>query len=469
MTRTEKTKKKFPMAALVVALLFLVNGNMGTIDFLPDCISYFIFSFLLKRAADIAPHFDEAKAGFRRLALVDLAKFCCILLLAAETTSGRGDLSAMLSLTFGIGESVLFFGSTRALFGGLYHLGQRTDADGLYLPFSVGIRKKMAPEKLEVLIYGACIAKNMLAAVPDFFRLSANPDADALSPARFYPSVLIFCTVLVTLLGAVCFFLCVRYAVAVRRAGISQALDDFVSLTEGGRTAYLEKRQARREEKVLWIFVIATLFTVPLTFDSLGGLSLIPPFLFPLLCLFMLRAADSVRRKAAVCMAVPTLAVSLVTYVIKAVFFETYSYSSLLYYEEARSLYRLVSVASVVEAVLTAALFPVLARFFVRFALSGTERFDFERRRIKAETWRMAAFGAFAAALRGADAVLHGMVRTVYANPNEPQSSPTLTVGVLPWLPTVTVIVSALFVLFVLYYRSSVRDFRKLGDRTGGM
>ena len=56
----DKRKSGGYFPALVISLLLLFNPNVSIIDPLPDFIAFFILARLVERAADIAPHFEEA-------------------------------------------------------------------------------------------------------------------------------------------------------------------------------------------------------------------------------------------------------------------------------------------------------------------------------------------------------------------------------------------------------------------------
>ena len=64
-------QKLLPITAV---LIFLLNPNVHTIDVLPDFVAYIICAHMLRYAKDRAPYFEEARAGFIKLAIVSALK-----------------------------------------------------------------------------------------------------------------------------------------------------------------------------------------------------------------------------------------------------------------------------------------------------------------------------------------------------------------------------------------------------------
>ena len=60
------TRKNLRPGYLIAAALFLFNPNVNIVDVLPDCIGYLFILRAIAGVSDLVPHFEEAKAAFRR-------------------------------------------------------------------------------------------------------------------------------------------------------------------------------------------------------------------------------------------------------------------------------------------------------------------------------------------------------------------------------------------------------------------
>ena len=66
--------KRINKRLLVFAITLLVNPCVNVFDYLPDFIGYFIIAYSLTYFSKRAPHFEEARTAFFRLACVSAAK-----------------------------------------------------------------------------------------------------------------------------------------------------------------------------------------------------------------------------------------------------------------------------------------------------------------------------------------------------------------------------------------------------------
>ena len=78
-------KKRNYYLRIGAALVLLCNPNIHVIDILPDFIAYFIIFSLLSEAADLAPHFAQARDSAKKLALIGLFKIPAAFLLYSYT------------------------------------------------------------------------------------------------------------------------------------------------------------------------------------------------------------------------------------------------------------------------------------------------------------------------------------------------------------------------------------------------
>ena len=136
-------KKKF-YSLLIFSLVFLLNPNINVIDVMPDFISWFILARLFERAADSAPYFEEARAGFIKLGYINLAKIIGLLIIFFVKSRDTSDnnIFALVSLSFAAVELLYLFPTVKNIFLALFHLGERTEASALISPINSKVKNQ---------------------------------------------------------------------------------------------------------------------------------------------------------------------------------------------------------------------------------------------------------------------------------------------------------------------------------------
>ena len=134
-------KKKNYYLRIFTALLLLANPNIHIVDILPDFIAYFLIFSVVSEAADLAPHFAQAKDACKRLALLCLFKIPASFIIVSLRSSNTHDLNLIptFAIIFAVFEMILGYTLIFRISEGLFYLGERSDATALISPFRVRV------------------------------------------------------------------------------------------------------------------------------------------------------------------------------------------------------------------------------------------------------------------------------------------------------------------------------------------
>ena len=114
--------------AIGFSLIFLLNPNIGVIDFLPDFIGYIILCSLLVPLADISDTVGEALNAFKRMVYIDACRIIAIMWVFGFADGSERTSSILLwTFTFGALEMIFLIPAFVKLFGGLVELGYLYD------------------------------------------------------------------------------------------------------------------------------------------------------------------------------------------------------------------------------------------------------------------------------------------------------------------------------------------------------
>lgn len=447
---------------IILALITLFNPNVSVFDPLPDFIGLIILAKLFERAADAVPYFEEARRSLTRLALVNLMKIFAVFLMIAvrsKNTADR-DIIALCSFTFAVAEAIFAVKAINDSFTALFYLGQRTDAAALIEP-----RGKLAipPSLVEMLSVIFVITKSVLYALPDLLRLTRGTDgAESGNPSALYPTAVIICTVIVTVIGILWLIAVIHYAAAVRCEG---KYEDAVRQISRYPECDLEAAHTKRYiKKRMTAFTLGALLSIEIAFSDMKNINLLPHFVSLLIfTLAFFRMRELCRgAKAAAALGCAAAGVSVVAYILRFRFLDNYSYSMVADSTDAAAMCRAARVSLVIEFAVTVAFLIFAVRAFSSLVRRHTgippesERYnerDVEYHR--ALTLRSAATFGLYGIMRLCE-VLDFFLRTTV---REVSDTGLLTVSnPAPWFTVIVSAVSALFVLVAIFTFMKISD-----------
>lgn len=476
--------KKRSSAALVFALIMLLNPNIHTFDLLPDFIGYLIIAKALSYAVPRAPYFSEARGAFMKLALLSLVKYPAFVIVTTVRSGNvsDGDISALFALAFATVEIWLSLSAIGNLFSGLFHLGERTEARATISTFPLSKRGKrtMTPEGLRTLSIAFVFVKCLGYFLPELLLLSRAVLASSLekvfNPAKLYPYALILSMAVVLTVGIIFSRRFSKYIKAIYAEGkFTEALD---SIADGERlkplTAILKVRDIRF---ILVLMSVAVCLSIDVRFDNLDAVNLLPRFFFALmlgygaikLSAHSLHSTRSLRISS-----IATAIAALAAWISDSVFLSSHGYDGIASKNEIQAKYLPVVLLYFIEAVLTVLLLIFVARALCAFVYSSTgldknsprystADIDFHKS-LKTRVYIWCVAGSLSALSKAAESLSRYFSYNKFSGIVDDASSVgsgvtgMITVGLLPWLTTAVFILSILFIGYSLYL------FKTLGD-----
>ncbi|MBQ7387179.1 MAG: hypothetical protein IJW03_03320 [Clostridia bacterium] len=356
-----KVQGSAPLAALIFALVFLINPTVKVVDILPDFIACFIIVKYLTYSADRAPFFEEARAAFLKLAFLSLAKLPAFMLISYSRSENVQDYdtAVLFTLVFTVIETILLYQAITNLFSALFYLGERSDASALITPFAKDRKAKrfMTPESLRTLTLVFVTVKGALCFLPETLLLTRSVDhgayVQAFRPMKLYPYAIVLAVTIVFIFSIAYAKRACAYMRAIKREGrVVAALDSLVS---GERATELEKKMKVKSIKsTLSIFVAASFFTIEFCFDNFDGANLLPHFIYGGIILFAMLSLRHHSEVHPVSFVFSGLycAVSATAYFLQIRFIDKYGYDALVKGELAKDAYLPVIIFSFIEFVL---------------------------------------------------------------------------------------------------------------------
>lgn len=249
-----------PFGLLIAGMVFLFNPTVNLIDLLPDAIGYALLMLALRYTAEVFPHFDAARRGFRTLFWINVAKIpaASLMLNIAAGNPTERTIITIFALAFAIVEWIFLIPALRALLEGFTYLGVRE-----------GIRSAITLCKSErfldvttvlVLIFfffkGACTFLPEMVFVPTEFR-NGSITPSAFNPATLYMPLALLTALAVLAFGGVCLILVVIYLIGMKRDGaMKQLLEDKAAVV----TPALRAGADVRRKNLFFIFLLAGFF-----------------------------------------------------------------------------------------------------------------------------------------------------------------------------------------------------------------
>ena len=478
----EEDCKTINKKLLVFAITFLVNPCVNVFDYLPDFVGYFIIAFSLTYFAKRAPHFEEARTAFFRLACVSIAKipsYLFMIMIRGQNTIDN-DIRSLFTLSLTAIETLLLIVAITQLFNGISYLGQRGNALSLIrrFPISKSGKRTMSPDGLRNFCYFFAIYKFAFTAFPEMLLLTKTVDAGSYSKvfnvARLYPYTIILAVVSVFVLGIILTRRFSKFLRAINEEGLVYSSVDLL-LDDLSREAVEKKLKIDKIKTTLTLFLIATFFTVDINVDNLFGIDAVPNFIFGI---FILLASIRLNSLIEDTRAITVLAtfysvVALIAYYFQIKFMTEYGYE-LLTASFAKDAYMSVIISAGAEFVLYVSLVLVSALTLAKLALrhTGLEKSnphyskvdqDYHKRIVR-DVWIWFGCGFLAGAAKLADVILR------YFSSNKLVAVETesgffiesdfgvVTSSLVPWFGLVVFGTTALFILFSLYLFGKLKD-----------
>lgn len=475
---------------LIFSLVFLLNPNINVIDIMPDFIAWLVLAKLFERAADSAPYFEEARAGFIKLAYINLAKvlgLALILLVKSKDTSDN-NIFALVSFGFMAVELIFLIPAVKNLFAALFHLGERADAPALISRWETKksgilgeiITRLLNAETASTFTYAFVTIKALASTLPDFFLLTRETDkGHVVNFSGAYPTVLLVSFLVALIVGVLWFIKVKLYVDKVRDEGrFDSAL---LSMREEDKIGKYEQRVKVRSMLSFLTFIsVASIFTVEISFSNFSGINILPHFLYlglMLVAVFMSRK-HTTGQKHAYPVGALAVAVSTVSYVLTVSFLSSYSYEDIELIPAAKSAYLVIEILTLAETALTVAFLFLIMRMMNRFVLDNTgmdissERYstlekEFHRSLV-VKNLVIFISGALASIAKCASVFINSETQIIFSDPND------VTIGafaasVAPWFNLVVTGTAVLYIFFTFYYMSGLKDEVKMRYSDSGI
>ena len=475
---------------LIFSLVFLLNPNINVIDIMPDFIAWLVLARLFEKAADSAPYFEEARAGFIKLAYVNLAKILglALILLVKSKDTTDNNIFALVSFGFAAVELLFLIPAVNNIFTALFHLGERTDApalisrgkaekDGLLGDI---ISRLISAESVRTLTYVFISIKALASTLPDFFLLTRETDkGHVVNFSKAYPIVLLLSFLVALIAGALWFIRVKLYADKVRDEGrFDSAL---LSMREEDKIGKYEQRVKVRSIFSLLTFIsVASIFTVEISFSNFSGINILPHFLYlglMLVAVFISRKHTS-GQKIAYPVGALAVAVSTVSYVLTVSFLSRYSYEDIALIPAAKSAYLVIEILTLLETALTVAFLFLVMRIMNRFVLDNTgmdissERYskleeEFHRS-LKIKNLVIFIMGSLASLAKCASVFINSKTQIIFSDPNDVTMG-AFAASVAPWFNLVVTGTAVIYIFFTFYYMSGLKDEVKMRYSDSGI
>lgn len=356
--RVEKNKKP-SIGLLGLAFVFLIIPSVNVFDILPDFFAYFIIAKRLGYAADRAPFFAEARESFRKLGLATLIKLPASLLMVSFRSENYADndIRALFAITFAVIEIILLINAISNLFTAFYYLGQRGDNTALIRPYDISKKKKFTPESLKLLTYVFAVYRSIFCFAPECLLLTRTVTASeylrTFNVARLYPYTVVFGIITSLCFGIVWKKRFKKYLLEIEASGgFSRAVDSMID--DNRREELAAEDKVDKICSALSLLTLCSVLTLEMRFDNLSSINLLPPFAFGFLLLFSamrISSFSSGKLRVIILGSLFTFA-SVVRYLFEFRFLEKFGYEALTIDPMAKSSYRTLILAFIVEAVI---------------------------------------------------------------------------------------------------------------------
>ncbi len=485
---TKKSKAFYPL--IILAFVTLFNPNINVVDILPDFIGWYILAYLFEYASDVAPYFEEARSGFIKLGFINILKIPAFFLVnyIRRQNALDNDVLALASFTFAVCELIFLIPCVTNLFRALFHVAQRTfnteknegekkitpDTRVILEPFSLPIIKiKITPDVLRIICYVFFVAKAVLSFLPDLFLLTrTTDDGQILSISKYYPYVLVYGLLLGLIIGAVWLTLVIKYTKRIHKEG-----DLFGALkllaTERSEASFNKKRETRKLNLALTLFIVASAFTLDFAFDNFKGINLLPQFLYALLLIVAILSLNSVHKVKPITIALSGvyLLFTTVSYVFSARFLTRYEYLDLMTDKSAVAYYNPVLIFSAIELISLITLLVFITLEMIGFIKAKTgvspesERYRITEKRyhtsLSIRAIMLSVFALIMGVSKFIGVFLNSDIQILYAFVDDFDKRP-IVASTLPWFGIVVLVSAVIYIGYSYYFFTLLKEEVKL-------
>ncbi len=325
----------------IPALCFLFNPNVTVIDFLPDFLGYLFLTLALSKIADLNEDLAGARTAFTRMILIDAGKLLAILWIFGMEAAGERSSSFLLwTFIFSVVEMIVLIPAYRKLFDGLLHLGNFYENTAVFQKPSRARTDKSFTERLRGFTLFFVSAKAILSFLPelaDLTNLSYNEKGSVLNLYDHIGTMRVLCFLPMLVIGIVWL---VRMLCHIRRLRGDHTLMTALD------TAYTEQVLpndgmfiGRSVTTACVALLIASVLTLDLRLDHVNVLPDVLSFVGFLVFFLFLKKRTPIK-KGLWTVALTLYGVLCVASMIgQLVFFERYTYGSLLRNDTALSFF----------------------------------------------------------------------------------------------------------------------------------
>lgn len=471
MPQLKRNKDGFSYLKLAIALIFLVNPCIRTVDLLADFVATIIICRMLSPYCDRAPGFTEAKAAFTKLGWLSFLKIPAfiVMVLARSKNTNDTDIITLFSFIFAIFEAYYLILAVKRLFDALFHVGLRGGADAIITSFPIlskGIRLK--PEFLRVGVYIFAIVKSLSYLLPEMILLATTDtfgDPNVVARAwALYPVYMKHGLLITSCMGIAIAYLFFCYIRAVRKNGGIRAA--VASLYGEAELMEIEEFIHAKTLKLrLRLLMIAGFFTLDFAFDSTDGIDLLPNFIYGIflyIAICKLFDDSGVKSVARICTLAYT-AVSLLSYVLTIDFLSVYQFTSLAK-KATKDAFKPILFCSAVEFITIAISLVVIGILLKKFILKHTSASsELDTRSAASNRTRLTVKTCIYSAM----GVACGLIKLLSLYFKFNQTSETVEInhqirvintGMVPWFDSFGFVFTLAFIAYGCYYFSVLCD-----------
>ena len=472
-------KQNAKYSLITLAIVLLANPAINIIDIMPDFIAFFILARLIGRADRIVPYFAETKSALIKLGIISLCRIPATLIMFANMRTGR-DILPLFTLIFAVLEVIFLVSAVKNGFNALFYLGERKGNGALIAPIKLSEDKNgkavtLSTSLLCTITHFFAVAKVVVPVLPELCMLTFSSDLTTKRARSIYPIAIIASVSLILVFGIVWGHMCRKYVKSVREGSdIGEMLNEIAGEEKMLR---IEKELSVRGMLLGSVMLfIATIATIDLSFDDvLGGLDLVPHFLF---VIFAFLAARRLFGKSGAVMGylVPASAIlagvlGIVQQIFHIRFTDSYELRDLVDYAAAKEAYMPVMLFAVLETAALLLLIGAMIYCFVGFVKKNigvsplSERYSASDRSFHKEiiTKGIVIFSGWGLTfiINALDICLCGSPKLIFTDVSD-VTKPIIAASALPWLPTLATFISIGLIIFAYMFTSELREDIKL-------
>jgi len=473
-----KTKSNPGRGRIIFALILLFIPAVNIVDVFPDFIAYFILAGVLSWGVNKAPYFEEAKASFFKLGIINMLRIPALLFMNLIRMGNQSDtdIFALTTLVFAIVETICLLPAITNIFNALFYLGERSDAEAPIKSIYLVGKLELSANTVKTTSYFFAVSRAVLALIPELFLMTTvskeGSNLSLHSNAKFYPPAFLICFSLSLIIGVIWFIITSKYTCAISKENkFYSAIDSLV--TDKRRPEIEKKQRLQNICTALNTMIFASVFTLEINFDNFGDMNILPHFIFPVVLLFglyRLTKETKYTRVASVAIAAHT-AVSLTAHILLIIFLENWQYTEIKLIREASKAYMPVVVLSVAEFVLLSVIIVTEMLAMRQFILNNTkispksENYAVPDKDFHRSLLTKGVIHSIIALLVGASKMmlvfLNGGSDYLYVGTSDGNITTVITTAI-PWFEMFMTFIAFSYIGFSVYYFGIIKDEVKM-------